>query len=140
GPLAADDIAAFVAALQRIDASDAPEPAYGRGRPLAERDEGVRDALERVDAPGALELWEEAMLAPEWEGERVWIHADIDARNVLVRDGRFAAVLDWGGSGAGDPALDAMVAWKLIAREERDRFRELLRVDDATWLRAQGWV
>src|SRR5205807_2278468 len=59
-PLAADDIAAFVAALQRIDASDAPEPAYGRGRPLAERDEGVRDALERVDAPGALELWEEA--------------------------------------------------------------------------------
>jgi hypothetical protein len=42
--------------------------------------------------------------------------------------------------GAGDPAVDVMVAWKLVATEERERFRELLGVDDATWLRAQGWV
>ena len=54
--------------------------------------------------------------------------------------GRLAAVLDWGGAGAGDPALDVMAAWKLVAREERARFRALLDVDDATWLRAQGWA
>jgi hypothetical protein len=33
-----------------------------------------------------------------------------------------------------------MVAWKLLARADRDRFRDRLRVDDDTWLRAQGWV
>jgi hypothetical protein len=33
-----------------------------------------------------------------------------------------------------------MVAWKLVDAEERERFRELVGVDDATWLRAQGWV
>jgi aminoglycoside phosphotransferase (APT) family kinase protein len=139
-PLDADDVAGFVAALQRIDASGGPEPAGGRGRPLEWRERFVRDALERVEAPGALELWDRAMRAPEWTGARVWIHADLDRRNVLVRDGRLTGVLDWGGLGLGDPAVDVMVAWKLVAREERDRFRALLDVDDATWLRAQGWV
>ena len=130
----------MILALRAVDATGAPEPAGGRGRPLAERDEAVRAALTRVDAPGALELWDAALRAPEWEHERVWVHCDLDARNVLVRDGRLSGVLDWSGAGAGDPALDVMVAWKLVAREERDRFRELVDADDATWLRAKGWA
>ena len=138
-PLPVEDVAAFVLALRRIDPTDGPEPAGGRGKPLARRDRWVREALARVAAPGAVELWEEAMVAPEWEQPPVWIHCDLDRRNVLARDGRLAAVLDWGSVGIGDPAVDAQVAWKLVSREERDRFRELLDVDDATWLRAQGW-
>jgi aminoglycoside phosphotransferase (APT) family kinase protein len=140
GPLAVADVAGLVSALRRIELPAAPEPAYGRGRPLADRDAYVRAALERVDAPGALELWERAVSAPGWEHEPVWVHADLDRRNVLVRDGRLAAVLDWGGVGVGDPAADVMVAWKLVDAEERERFRELVGVGDATWLRAQGWV
>ncbi|HEX7626399.1 MAG TPA: aminoglycoside phosphotransferase family protein [Gaiellaceae bacterium] len=140
GPLDPDHLASFVAALERIDPAGAPEPAGGRGKPLAWRDGAVRSALERVEAPGALELWEEAMRAPEWDRPGVWIHCDLDARNVLVRDGRLAAVLDWGGVGVGDPAVDVMVAWKLLARETRERFRQALGVDDATWLRARGWA
>ena len=140
GPLPADEVAELILALRAVDPAGAPEPEYGRGRPLAERDAAFRSALERVDAPGALELWEEALRAPAWHGPPVWIHCDLDGRNVLVRDGRLAGVLDWGGAGVGDPALDVMAAWKLVAREERDRFRELLDVDDATWLRAKGWA
>ena len=140
GSLPADEVAALVRALQAVDFRGAPDPGYGRGQALAELDGYVRDALARVDAPGALEVWERAAQAPAWNGPRVWIHCDLDARNVLVRAGRLAAVLDWGGAGAGDPALDVMVAWKLVAREERERFRALLAVDDATWLRAQGWA
>jgi aminoglycoside phosphotransferase (APT) family kinase protein len=139
-PIDPGELAAFLTALQRVDTTDGPEPAGGRGQPLARRDPAVRDALERVEAPGAAELWDEAMHAPEWEGPPVWIHCDLDARNVLVRDGRLAAVLDWGGAGLGDPAVDLMVAWKLVAREERDRFRAALDVDDAIWLRAKGWA
>ena len=140
GPLSVDDVAGFLLALQRVEVDGAPEPAGGRGKPLAWRDRYVRDALERVDAPGALELWEEAKAAPEWPGTPVWIHCDLDARNVLARGGRLTGVLDWGGAGAGDPAVDAMVAWKLVAPDERDRFRELLAVDGDTWLRAKGWA
>lgn len=140
GDLPLDDVVELVGALQALDAGMAPEPAGGRGKPLSFRDDAVRDALQRVDAPGALDLWERALRAPEWEGARVWIHADLDRRNVLVRDGRLTGVLDWGGAGAGDPAVDLMAAWKLLAPADRDRFRERLAVDDATWLRAQGWV
>lgn len=140
GDLALDELVGLVAALQRIDPGEGPEPAYRRGKPLAFRDQAVRDALERVDAPGALERWQRAVEAPEWEGELVWIHADLDRRNVLVRDGRLAGVLDWEGAGIGDPAVDLMVAWKLLSPVDRERFRERLAVDDATWLRAEGWV
>jgi aminoglycoside phosphotransferase (APT) family kinase protein len=135
----AADVATFLAELQAVPLEGAPVPAGGRGEPLAVRDPYVRDALTRVEASGALELWQRAMHAPEWPHEKVWIHCDLDRRNVLVRDGRLAAVLDWEGAGAGDPAVDVQVAWKLIAAEDRERFRELLRVDDDTWLRAQGW-
>jgi aminoglycoside phosphotransferase (APT) family kinase protein len=137
--LPAETVAGLLLSLRDVGA-DGPEPAGGRGRPLAERDRYVRDALTRVSAPGALEVWTEAMHAPEWEGERVWIHCDLDARNVLVRDGRLTGVLDWGGAGLGDPAVDVMVAWKLVAPGERDRFRDLVGADDATWLRARGWA
>jgi aminoglycoside phosphotransferase (APT) family kinase protein len=138
--LSLDEVAGLVEALQGIDPTDAPEPRGGRGKRLALRDPNVRDALERVEAPGALELWERALQAPEWDGELVWIHADLDRRNVLVRDGRLAGVLDWGGAGIADPAVDVMVAWKLLAPEDRAPFRRRLAVDDDTWLRAQGWL
>jgi len=140
GDLPLEDVASLVEALQRLDPGGAPEPSGGRGRPLAARDAYVRDALERVEAPGALELWERALRAPQWEGARVWIHADLDRRNVLVRGGRLTGVLDWGGAGAADPAVDLMVAWKLLAPADRPAFRERLRADDALWLRAEGWV
>jgi aminoglycoside phosphotransferase (APT) family kinase protein len=140
GSLPADEVAALIRSLQAVDVRGAPEPAGGRGRPLAALEEYVRDALTRIDAPGALDLWEQAARAPAWNGPPVWVHCDLDARNVLVRAGRLAAVLDWAGAGAGDPALDVMAAWKLVAREERERFRSLLAVDDSTWLRAQGWA
>ena len=139
-PIDAVEVAAFVAALQRVDTRHAPEPSGNRDKPLAFRDRWVREALERVTAPGAVELWERAMNAPPWRRARAWIHADLDRRNVLVREGRLVAVLDWGGAGLGDPAIDVMAAWKLVAANERDQFRNLLDVDDDTWLRAQGWV
>lgn len=140
-PLRAGELAALLTALQGLDTAGAPERAGGRGRPLREREAHVRDALTRFEPPpGTVELWEAGRDAPEWEGPPLWGHCDLDARNVLVRDGRLAAVLDWSGAGPGDPAVDVMAAWKLLPAGERGGFRELLAVDDATWLRAQGWL
>src|SRR4051812_9638463 len=133
------EVAGLVAALQAVDVTGASGAAWGRDKPLAARDLGVRDALTRVSAPGAAELWQKVMEAPEWSGRKVWIHCDLDRRNVLARDGHLAAVIDWEGAGAGDPAVDLQAVWKLVAREDRAAFRELLAIDDATWLRAQGW-
>lgn len=133
------DVAGLIAALQAVDAAGVSGAAWGRDRPLAARDDAVRAALTRVNAPGAAELWQKAMAAPDWSGKKVWIHCDLDRRNVLARGGRLSAVIDWEGAGAGDPAVDLQAVWKLVAREDRAAFRELLAIDDATWLRARGW-
>ena len=86
------------------------------------------------------EAWEAALRAPEWQRPPVWIHGDLDARNVLIEDGRLRAVIDWGSLGVGDPACDVMVAWKLLSADTRGTFREALSVDDATWTRGHGWA
>ncbi|MEX2212343.1 MAG: aminoglycoside phosphotransferase family protein [Gaiellaceae bacterium] len=140
---AADALAEFILALQAIDASDGPLPGrhnFGRGEPLVNRDAPFRAALATLDVPGAAAVWEEALAAPRWEAPGRWLHGDLDARNVLVDDGRLSGVIDWGALGVGDPACEAMVAWKLVPVEERDAFRARLGLDDAAWARARGWV
>jgi aminoglycoside phosphotransferase (APT) family kinase protein len=135
---AARDLAGLVAALQRIDPAGAPR---GRGIPLAERDREIRGWFERYGGdPSVTAAWERALAAPPWHGPPVWHHGDLDARNWLVRDGRITGVIDWGSMGAGDPAVDVMVAWKLHSPAARDAFREALPTDDATWERARGWA
>lgn len=135
---AAHDLAAFVAALQRIDFAGGPQ---GRGIPLAERDEEFRYWLARFDGdPAVSDVWDSALAARPWDGPPVWHHGDLDVRNWLVRNQRIAGVIDWSTMGVGDPACDIMVAWKLHSPEARDAFREALPTDDDTWARARGWV
>jgi aminoglycoside phosphotransferase (APT) family kinase protein len=137
---AAVDLAGFITALHRIDTTGGPPPGehnFGRGEPLANRDEAVRAVLRDRDL---VALWEEALAAPGWDQPPVWIHGDLDARNLLVEGGRITAVIDFGSLGVGDPACEVMVAWKLFRGESRDLFRRELAVDEATWARARGWA
>ena len=95
---------------------------------------------EELDVNAVTTLWEDALTAPVWSGPAVWIHGDLDARNLLARDGRLTGVIDFGGVAVGDPACDVMAAWKLLPAETRDVFRAMLSVDESTWRRARGWV
>jgi aminoglycoside phosphotransferase (APT) family kinase protein len=138
----ATDVAACIAALQRLDPSNAP--AAGRGVPLARRDASTRAALEALDGmidTGAVTaVWDAALRVPEWPGPAVWIHGDLAPGNLLLVGGRLTGVIDWGGVGVGDPACELAVAWNLLPAETRDVFRGALGVDDATWLRGRGWA
>ena len=138
--IASDELARLLLELQAVDPAGGPPPGARRGEPLSIRDPYVQKALRNLKVPGASELWRRALAAPASPGARVWLHADLDARNVLVRGGRLTGVIDWGCTGVGDPAVDVMAAWKLLDAPGRERFRELLAVDDDTWLRAQGWA
>ncbi|MEU0154326.1 aminoglycoside phosphotransferase family protein [Micromonospora fulviviridis] len=142
---AAVDLAAFVAALRRIDTAGAyPRPPRARGADLAELDDGVRDAVrrlgDRVDGGAVLRAWEESMDAPAWDGPGLWLHGDLLPGNLLVVDGRLSAVIDFGGLNVGDPACDLQLAWNIFTGRSRARFRTELAVDDASWLRGRGWA
>ena len=93
---------------------------------------------DEIDGDAARRVWDDA-LAAGWDGEPVWFHGDVAEGNLLLRDGRLAAVIDFGTSGVGDPACDAVIAWTLLSGPSRDAFRAALGVDPGTWSRGRGW-
>jgi aminoglycoside phosphotransferase (APT) family kinase protein len=141
-PELADDLAAFVTALRRVDPAGAP-PA-GRGVPLATRDEPTKAAIAAshrlVDTAAVAEVWADTLRVPPWDGPPTWAHADLSPGNLLTRDGRLTAVIDWGVAGVGDPTVDLIVAWNLLPPPARQVFRDALAVDDDTWRRGRGWA
>jgi aminoglycoside phosphotransferase (APT) family kinase protein len=139
---AALDLAAFVRALQSVDATGGPT--HYRGSPVHLCDPMVRTGIEglrgEVDADAVTEAWNRVMTAPDHVGSPVWFHGDLSYLNLLERDGKLAAVIDWGTCGVGDPAIETIIAWSLFPADARQAYREGLGVDDATWERGKGWV
>lgn len=141
------DLARFLAAFERVDAAGGPTPGehnFFRGVPLRRRDEMTRTAIaslgRAIDSEAVTAAWEAALRAPEWGRSPVWIHGDLDRRNILVEQGRLCGVIDFGCLGVGDPACDVMAAWKLLSPAARAIFRTALSVDEATWRRSRGWA
>lgn len=147
----AADLARVVVGLRRVDvpvqAREAPELRWYRGEALRALDETTRvniEACRRVpglelDLDTAARTWEEAVRLPGTRGPH-WYHGDLLGENLLVRDGRLAAVLDFGGLGVGDPTVDLMPAWELLDPSSRALFRSSVGVDDQTWLRGRAWA
>ena len=68
----------------------------------------------------------------------VWVHGDLYARHIIVRDGQLAGVIDWGDAHIGDPAMDLSIAWSWLPPEARAAFRTAYGpIDPATWRRAR---
>jgi aminoglycoside phosphotransferase (APT) family kinase protein len=56
-------------------------------------------------------------------------HGDLIAGNVLVSNGRLSGVIDVGGLGPADPALDLVGAWHLLETKPRQVLRERVASD-----------
>lgn len=142
----ARNLADFLNALRKADANGGPLPGrhnFWRGGPVAVYDNEARAALAalegRIDTVAAAAVWERA-LASSWQNPPAWFHGDIAWGNLLVRDGRLAAVIDFGTSGIGDPACDLAIAWTFFSGESRAAFRDTLDLDDETWARGRAWT
>jgi aminoglycoside phosphotransferase (APT) family kinase protein len=145
-PEFAVDIAEFLIALQRIDATDGPRAGqqnFSRGGPLSVYDRETRAAIKRlrdeIDVGGATSVWD-AALSAEWRDRPVWVHGDVSVGNLLVRDGRLSAVIDFGSCAIGDPACDLVITWTFLRGQSREAFRAAISADDPTWARARGWA
>jgi aminoglycoside phosphotransferase (APT) family kinase protein len=150
----AKDLAAVLGALQQAEVPTAavsdPNLRWYRGEPLATMDQVTRENIERCrsledfgfDLDAAERIWDEAMTLPGAAGRATprWYHADLAAENLLVRDGRLSAVLDFGGLSVGDPTVDLVVAWEILDPPARETLRRQLGVADAAWLRGRAWA
>jgi aminoglycoside phosphotransferase (APT) family kinase protein len=141
----------FLTALHLSAPVEAPSNPY-RGVPLTDRLPAVeqwRSVEHRPDdaelVSGAAALVVDTAHDQPSSRTRVWLHGDLHPRNILVRDGRFAAILDWGDLCGGDPATDLATAWWLFPIEHHDAFWASYAptYDDnpeATWHRARAWA
>lgn len=142
----ARDVGEFLVALRVLDATDGPKAgrhSFYRGGRLAPFETDVLASLEAlgdgVDQAACRRVWAEA-LESTWEGPGVWVHGDVAVGNLLVRDGRLSAVIDFGQLAVGDPACDLVIAWVFLEGEAREAFREAVDLDERTWTRARGWA
>lgn len=150
----ATELGAFLAALYRIDPAGGPQPGWHnffRGGPLTTwsapsplgADCQTMDAIaalgDTIDTDAAIDVWRAALDAT-WGGAPVWVHGDVAPTNLLVRDGRLHAVIDFGCSAVGDPACDLVSAWTFFTGDSREAFRAAVPLDPATWARGRGWA
>jgi aminoglycoside phosphotransferase (APT) family kinase protein len=142
----ASDVAGFLAALHRVDTTGGPLPGpdnFFRGGALEIYDTEVRQALqvleEAVDAASCTAVWDSG-LRSRWNGERVWVHGDFSAGNLLMIDARLSGVIDFGQCCVGDPACDLAIAWTLLDERGRALFRTALEPDAGTWARGRAWA
>jgi aminoglycoside phosphotransferase (APT) family kinase protein len=144
---AAERLAGFVAAMRLINISGGPASGQEnghRGAPLIERDISVRRALAQLhDEPGidaVRTAWDDALNAPTWSGEPAWLHGDLQASNLIVRDGLLVAVIDFGLMAVGDPACDLMAAWTCFTPASRRVFLSAVGANEADVRRGRGWA
>jgi aminoglycoside phosphotransferase (APT) family kinase protein len=149
-PHFAESIAKFLLALQRIDIRDGPVAgphSWHRGASPDHYNDEVQHCLAKleqskqheVDLKGLKDTWRAALTAKPHK-KPVWFHGDIAAGNLLVANGKLAAVIDFGTCGVGDPACDLVIAWTMLSGQSRQAFRKAIAQEPETWARARGWA
>lgn len=138
------DLAEFVRDVRAIDTRGRTFVGSGRGGDLGTQDEWMRTCFERserlLDVPRLRRIWAALRTLPRDASGDVMTHGDLVPGNVLVADGRLTGVIDVGGLGPADPALDLVGAWHLLETQPRQAFRDALGCDDLQWERGKAWA
>ncbi|WP_127502098.1 aminoglycoside phosphotransferase family protein [Actinoplanes solisilvae] len=139
----ARDLAEFIAGVRAIDTRGRTFEGTHRGGDLRTHDEWVELCLRRseglLDVRRLESLWARLRELPRTAPD-VMNHGDLMPGNVLVRNGRLEGVLDVGGLGPADPALDLVSGWDMLDDGPRQVLRSTLKVDDLEWERGRAWA
>ncbi|HEY3923561.1 MAG TPA: aminoglycoside phosphotransferase family protein [Acidothermaceae bacterium] len=140
----AHDLAEFVQNVRAIDTHGRSFRGTGRGGDLQAHDAWMetcfRNSEQILDVPRLRRMWETFRELPRSAAPDVMTHGDLIPGNLLVRDGRLVGVLDVGGLGPADPALDLVGAWHVLEEGPRRAFRDDLGCDDLEWERGKAWA
>ncbi|MEV8394308.1 MULTISPECIES: aminoglycoside phosphotransferase family protein [unclassified Streptomyces] len=139
----AQDLATFIAALRKAETRGRLFSGGGRGGVLTQHDEWMEKCFGEseglLDVPRLRQVWSRLRELAR-TGADVMSHGDLIPGNVLVTGDRLSGVLDTGGFGPADPALDLVGAWHLLQRGPREVFRRALGCDDLEWERGKAWA
>ena len=139
----AHDLAEFIEGVRAIDTRGRTFAGDNRGGHLPDHDAWMETCLRNseglLDVPPVRRLWAALRELPR-EGGDVMTHGDLIPGNLLVDGGRLTGVIDVGGLGPADPALDLVAAWHLLEPGPREACRAALRCGDLEWVRGAAWA
>ncbi|WP_091231686.1 phosphotransferase [Microbacterium sp. 3J1] len=139
----AHDVATMIASLREADVRGRSFDGRGRGGVLTDHDEWVTSCIDRsahlLDVDRTRLLWS-ALRTLRRAGADVMSHRDLTPFNLLVSDDRLVGVLDGGGFGPADRALDLVAVWHLFDAPRRRLVRERLGADEVEWYRGAAWA
>jgi aminoglycoside phosphotransferase (APT) family kinase protein len=142
GPFARD-LAEFISGVRLIDTRGRTFRGKGRGGDLPRHDEWMETCFRHsegvLDVPRLRRQWAALRELPR-EAPDAMTHGDLMPGNLLVSQGRLSGVLDVGGLGPADPALDLVGAWHLFEPAARDMLRDILGTGDLEWQRGKAWA
>jgi len=140
------DLVNFLRELQTVSTERgvlAGEQNFHRGGDLRIYEEETLAAISKTPAPYTKDrltsIWQEALANP-FAGIPVWVHGDVAADNLIIRNGKLYGVIDFGTCGVGDPSCDLVTAWNFFDRESRRIFLQEMQADAAMIARARGWA
>jgi aminoglycoside phosphotransferase (APT) family kinase protein len=138
------DLAEFIGGVRAIETGGRAFSGDGRGGLLRDHDEWMATCFERseglLDVAPLRRLWTQLRELPRGEDPDLMNHGDLISGNVLVLDGRLGGVIDVGGLGPADPALDLVAAWHLLEAGPRETLRAVLGCADLEWARGGAWA
>ena len=139
----AHDLAEFIHGVRAIDTRGRRFAGDGRGGHLPDHDGWMETCFKHseglLDVDRLRRLWAELRELPR-EDDDVMTHGDLIPGNLLVAQGRLTGVIDVGGLGPADPALDLVAAWHLLDPEPREAFRADLGSSELEWARGAAWA
>jgi len=137
------DLADLIAQMRARDTGGRRFNGRGRGGRLPDHDAWLetcfRESRSLLDVRLLRRIWEQLRVLPQVDDDAM-CHGDLIPPNVLIEDGRLVGVLDGGGFGPADPALDLVSAWHLLEGTERDIMRRELGCSDVQWWRGMAWA
>lgn len=142
----AQQLGNFLNDFHQCDAAGAPAPGlhnWWRAAHVSVYDSETRELINKlrnvIDADRAGFLWEKA-ISSKWNKDPVWVHGDVASGNILLKNNKICAIIDFGCMGIGDPACDLTIAWTFFKNKSREIFKRVLSLDPDTWIRARGWA
>jgi aminoglycoside phosphotransferase (APT) family kinase protein len=139
----AHDLAEFIHGVRAIGSGGRTFRGHGRGGQLSSHDRWMATCFERsqhlLDVPRLRCAWATFRTLPRTAGD-VMTHGDLIPGNVLVSGSRLTGVIDVGGLGPADPALDLVAAWHLLDPGPRQALRGDLNCGDLESERGRAWA
>jgi aminoglycoside phosphotransferase (APT) family kinase protein len=140
----ARDLAELVRDVRAIDPAGRTFNRTGRGGDLRSSDDWMETCFERseplLDVPRLRRIWAYLRELPRGDKADVMAHGDLIPGNLLVCARRLVGVIDVGGLGPADRALDLVCAWHVLDNGPREAFRAELGCNDLEWERGKAWA